>query len=386
MARRLRLAALVVVLGTLGAGPVRAADPLQDTIRENTNKLAELRARIREKQEAMDALADQAAAVARSREEIEQEIEQSRTLTAEMAKREADLAVQSATLAGVVDSSRTRYADQKRALAATLRAMYIRDKKTELEMALTADSFSELMTRMKVARMLARLEAGVVEHTRREGQRVVQEQRLLDAALAEIWQTREEKRSESERLELLMAEQAASLRELETERKDLKNSLLELNMNEQKLNYILADLEQQRTETAARMPDTDTGAGSLAAQAGRLDWPVQGELVRGFGRSVHPQFKTVTLNNGWNIAAGAGAPVAAVAGGKVEFSDDLPGFGPCVILDHGEGYYTLYAHLGQVFVAKGDAIARGQVLAEVGRPSGAEEPQLYFELRQGRTG
>ena len=69
----------------------------------------------------------------------------------------------------------------------------------------------------------------------------------------------------------------------------------------------------------------------------------------------------------------------------VEFADDLPGFGQCVILDHGAGYYTLYAHLDRVFVAKGDEIARGQVIAEVGRPAGGERPQLYFEVRHGRT-
>ena len=112
---------------------------------------------------------------------------------------------------------------------------------------------------------------------------------------------------------------------------------------------------------------------------------MHGELIRGFGRSVHPRFKTVTLNNGFNIAAGTGAPVASVADGTVEFSDHLPGFGQCVILDHGAGYYTLYAHLDRVFVDKGEQIARGQVVAEVGRPSGGEEPQLYFEVRQGRT-
>ena len=108
-------------------------------------------------------------------------------------------------------------------------------------------------------------------------------------------------------------------------------------------------------------------------------------MIRSFGRSVHPRFKTVTLNNGLNVAASLGAPVAAVADGTVEFSDDLPGFGQCVILDHGQGYYTLYAYLDGVFVDPGGEVARGQVIAEVGRPSSGEQPQLYFEVRHGRT-
>ena len=380
--RPLLLAALLLTL-TAAVAAGQTDDPLQTSIRENTAKLSNLRAKIREHQERMAAIDAQASEVRRSHEDIQQEIEASRRLMSDLIQSEAQLTAQSEQMAVAVGYSRERYEAQKQALARSLRSMYLRGQRGELEMALTADSFSDLMTRMKVSRMMARLEAGVVENTRREGQRIQQEQRVLDAALAEIWQTREEKRVENDRLEMLMAEQVAALRELETQKKGIKNKMLELNLNEQKLNYVLEDLEQQRTTRAVE--PAVPGAISFAGLAGTLDWPVQGELVRGFGRSVHPRFKTVTVNNGFNIAAGTGAPVAAVASGSVEFSDHLPGFGQCVILDHGGGYYTLYAHLDRVFVEKGEQIARGQVVAEVGRPSRGEEPQLYFEIRQGRT-
>jgi septal ring factor EnvC (AmiA/AmiB activator) len=183
-------------------------------------------------------------------------------------------------------------------------------------------------------------------------------------------------------MELLMAEKTAALRDVELERSDLKDDMLELDLSEQKLTYLLDDLERQR-ETRRAMPDTSNS--ELTRLAGQLDWPVQGDVLRGFGRSVHPRFQTVTLNNGVNIAAHLGAPVAAVATGKVEFSDRLPGFGQCVILDHGAGYYTLYAHLDRLFVTASEEIARGQVIAEVGRPEPGEPAQLYFEIRHGKT-
>ncbi len=377
--------ALVVLGLLLSSVPAQGQqrDLLRDSIRDNTNKLADLRGRIKAQQERMTSLESQATEVRRSHEDIQQEIVASRELMSDLVQSELLLTSQSEQLAGTLKYSRQGYEHQKRSLALSLRNMYLRGERGELEMIMTAGSFSELMTRMKVSRTLARMEAGVVANTRREGQQIQQEQRLLDAALAEIWQTREEKRTENDRLELLMAEQIAVLRELETEQKGIKNSMLELTLNEQKLNYILDDLEQQRTEQGAR--ELQPATASLASLAGQLEWPVRGELVRGFGRSVHPRFKTVTLNNGFNIAAGVGAPVAAVAKGTVEFSDHLPGFGQCVILDHGAGYYTLYAHLDGVFVSQGEEIARGQVVAEVGRPDGGDEPQLYFEIRQGRT-
>ncbi len=383
--RLIVLAVGLVSVFALNGVPVlgQEANPLQDSIRENTSKLASLRARMQQKQERMANLESQANEVRRSHDEIATEIAESQQLLSDMVQSEAMLSTQSQQLAVDVAAHSNSYEGQKKDLARSLRNMYLRGQRGELEMVMTAGNFSDLMTRMKVSRMMARLEAGMVESTRTEGAQVQQEQRLLDAALAEIWQAREEKRFENDRLELLMAEQVASLRELENEKKGLKNQMLDLSLNEQKLNYILEDLEQQRTEDSAI--EQPASAHSLAAMAGQLEWPVQGELIRGFGRSVHPRFKTVTLNNGFNIAAGTGAPVASVADGTVEFSDHLPGFGQCVILDHGEGYYTLYAHLDRLFVDKGEQIARGQVVAEVGRPSGSEEPQLYFEVRQGRT-
>ena len=190
--------------------------------------------------------------------------------------------------------------------------MYLRSQRSDLELILTSNSFSELLTSVKVSRTLARLGAGMLEEVQTEGQILRREQRQLNAALAEIWQTREEANQENDRLEELMAEQMGALRELETERKDLKQQLMQMGINEQKLSYVLTDLEQLRTERTARETAPDN---SLVQLAGELEWPVRGKLIRGFGRSVHPKFKTVTLNNGFNIAAPVGSPVAAVADG-----------------------------------------------------------------------
>ncbi|HPF71072.1 MAG TPA: peptidoglycan DD-metalloendopeptidase family protein [Candidatus Krumholzibacteria bacterium] len=392
----MRRTGLILLLVTALAAGVRAGagasapagDPLASSIQENTGKLAALRDQIAAQRARMSALDDREADVKRSVAEIEQEIEDTARLLGEMDRRERELLAQHDSLAARVDSSRVVFAARREALGRNLRTLYMRGPTDEARTLMTAGSLSELLARVKLARMVARLEAGLVEQTRQQGSLLVREQKVLDSALAEIWQTRSEVDGQSTRLQELAAEKTAALRELQTERKDVKNRLMELNLNEQKLGYVLEDLEQQRAQRQAR-PDSGALAapatGELAANAGRLEWPVQGELLRPFGRSVHPRFKTVTLNNGINIGAPAGTPVAAVAGGTVEFSDRLPGFGQCVILDHGDGYYTLYAHLAQVYVAKGAAVARGQVIAEVGRPGPGEDAQLYFEVRHGRT-
>ncbi len=360
----------------------KGKDLLKNSIDENSKNLIRLRGQIDDRKQRIKNLDREEAEAKRGHEEIQKEIELSRQLVGDMVQHEIILQERSQLLAAELEKRGDVFATRKETLAKSLRAMYIRSQRSDLEMVLTTGSFSDFMTGVKVGRTLARLEAGMLEEVRTEGQILRREQRQLNSALAEIWQTREEQNQQNDRLEDLMAEEMGALRDLETERKGLKNDLLKMGINEQKLSYVMTDLEQVRVERSAQQA---TAGNSLAKLAGNLEWPVRGKLIRGFGRSVHPKFKTVTLNNGFNIAAPSGSPVAAVADGSVEYSDHLPGFGQCVILDHGAGYYTLYAHLDGVFVAKGEKIARGQVIAEVGRPAPGDDPQLYFEVRQGRT-
>jgi len=300
----------------------------------------------------------------------------------EMEQRERLLSKQSITLEQELEVGQRNFTASREALSTHMRAMYIRGRQGKLEAVLTSGSFSHFVTRMKWESLMVKLGAGLVDDTRTEGERLSSRQKQLEVSLAEIWRTREEAGEQSSHMEGLLAEQMGALRELESERRDIKDRLLELSMNEQRLNYVLSDLEELRNR---RVVDEESVENQLTELAGQLEWPVRGELLRGFGRSVHPKYQTVTLNNGVNIAANLGSPVAAVASGKVEYTDHLPGFGQCVILDHGAGYYTLYAHLDRVFVTAGGETARGQVIAEVGRPESGESSQLYFEIRHGKT-
>jgi len=376
--------ALVVVCFAAVAAPDPASnDAVRKAIDENTARLQRIRDEItagRNRISQLDARQDE---VNRGMEKIQEDIELTRKLLGDMEERERILNERTGLLASDLATSRAAFDGRRTTLAANLRTMYMRGERGELEGILTAASFSDLVTRLKLQRTLARLEAGLVDETRHQARTILEDKRQQESALAEIARSRIDMGGQSDRLEMLLAEQQASLRDLEEEKRSERDHLLELNLNEQKLSYVLADLEKQRQERATA--DTLSAGSLLAESAGRLEWPVSGPLLRGFGRSVHPRFHTVTLNNGVNIAADAGSAVAAVEGGTVEFRDRLPGFGQCVILDHGQGYYTLYAYLERVFVTAGARVAQGQIIAEVGRPSAEEQPQLYFEIRKGRT-
>lgn len=119
----------------------------------------------------------------------------------------------------------------------------------------------------------------------------------------------------------------------------------------------------------------------LGAQKGRLNLPVKGSIVDRFGRHKHPDFDSFTVSNGISVAAPAGAPIHAVFDGEVIFADYFKGYGNMIIVDHGGGFFSLYAHASSVAKKVGSKVARNDVLASVGSADSSKGPMLYFEIR-----
>lgn len=125
-------------------------------------------------------------------------------------------------------------------------------------------------------------------------------------------------------------------------------------------------------------PTTTTGFGS---QKGRLPLPTQGRIVGSFGRHKHPEFNSYTVSNGISIAAPAGADVRSVYAGMVVFAEYFKGYGNMVIVDHGDGFFSLYAHNAKLHKRAGSNVAKNELLASVGDIDSTHGPILYFEIR-----
>jgi septal ring factor EnvC (AmiA/AmiB activator) len=119
----------------------------------------------------------------------------------------------------------------------------------------------------------------------------------------------------------------------------------------------------------------------LGAQKGRLTLPVKGTIVERFGRHKHPEFDSFTFSNGISVTAPAGTPIHAVFDGEVIFADYFKGYGNMIIVDHGGGFFSLYAHAASVAKKVGSKVARNDVLASVGDVDSSKGPLLYFEIR-----
>ena len=109
----------------------------------------------------------------------------------------------------------------------------------------------------------------------------------------------------------------------------------------------------------------------------RFAWPLKGAILARYGETVDGQ-----RNDGINIAAPEGTPIRAAASGEVVYrGDELAGYGNLLLVKHADGWVSAYAHTGDILVAKGDQVTKGQVVARVGASGAVDSPQLHFELR-----
>jgi septal ring factor EnvC (AmiA/AmiB activator) len=136
--------------------------------------------------------------------------------------------------------------------------------------------------------------------------------------------------------------------------------------------------EKQRLVSETPSPLVTQGFRKLR---GKLSFPVRGELVERFGRHKHDRFNAYTFSNGITLTAPLGSDIRAVSSGRVIFADPFKGYGNMLIIDHGGGYFTLYAHASLLLRKVGSMVARDEVVAKVGDLDSSHGSSLYFELR-----
>lgn len=213
---------------------------------------------------------------------------------------------------------------------------------------------------------------------RREQLASVRKERQL--ALAKL---NKEFSARDQKLKAREQEQANLARVLKTIEETLARQAREAEAARQQA--LLAEREQPRsgTNTNNRGPLVSAGAsfgGPFAKARGQLPWPVNGRLVARYGTPRGGDARTKW--DGVLIGAAAGSQVHAVHGGRVVFADWLRGAGLLVILDHGNGYLSLYGHNQSLLKDAGDVVKAGEAIATVGTSGGQDTPALYFAIRQ----
>jgi septal ring factor EnvC (AmiA/AmiB activator) len=165
---------------------------------------------------------------------------------------------------------------------------------------------------------------------------------------------------------------------LKKDKNQVEKSIARLEEDAGRISGILEDLRAD-----GRNEGADLNLGGLTQSKGKLVWPTQGKILRQFGTSQDRRGIRLT-NPGIDIRSKIGSDVLAAAEGIVIYVSWLRGYGQFLILDHGHGYYTLYANLSDVLVETGERVQAAELIALVGDSGSLEGPKLHFEIRYGK--
>lgn len=164
-------------------------------------------------------------------------------------------------------------------------------------------------------------------------------------------------------------ERQASLKNLKKQLNKTKNSISYLEENEQTLIATIKELEEEKTTKIELL--------GLNKNKGRLSWPSKGKLTHKFGQRKHGGINW----KGVLISAAEGTSVNSIHNGQVVFADWLKGYGWVIVVDHGEGFMSLYGHAQTLLKDVGDMVREGESVALVGQSGGQADSGLYFEIR-----
>lgn len=258
----------------------------------------------------------------------------------------------------------------------------------DLELLLSSRSINQLYIRAEYLKRFStqrREDAGRIETKQRE---IEETQAELQQQLGEQRRLLAEKGAEEDRLETLTADRRFVLQGIRKDKGSFQREIDRRMRAAKELENLVATLieadrirKAQREEEvrAGRLPQPPPTLGTFASKMGKLRWPVsEGAVVARFGNQIHPTLKTVTQNTGIDIAVTSGSAVSAVAEGEVSTIWWLPGYGNLVILNHYDGYRTVYAHLADINVTEGQKVDEGDLLGTSGET--VDGPRMHFEV------
>jgi len=357
-------------------------EKIDDRILKKESELEDLRRQIEEQRQKIRDLEKREKKESGYLKKLEDEERLTKRLLGALEDKRGMLEEQTARLREELSDSEKEYDERLAILSKRLREIYKDGSKQAWMELLAAEDFSDLLQRYKFLSLIAERDAALVEDLRDRKQTVERQEAEITEVLHEVTVSRNEKERELGKLTENERKRRKALEGVKADKKKYEKRVEELAAAEKKLQDIIGEMEKARKEQAGA--PGDYGTGDFVSLKGRMPRPVDGTVSRNFGSFKHPEYGTVTYNTGIDIDTRAGEPVRAVARGRVEYAGELAGYGNCIIVNHGGGYYTLYAHASKVFVQQGSQVERGSLIAEAGEETEGAGATLHFEIRQSK--
>ena len=363
-----RLMALALAAG-LALLPLFAAFGFASEADDKQAELNEVQSQMQKMQERKEKARQKAAAASEGLEEIQSRLNelqaQARELQAKSNALQAKINDNQAKLA----KKKAEVEQRKKVYSQRLRQIYINGQVNYLDVLLGAKDFGDFSSRMYLLQKIISSDIAMLQQLQKDEAEIKSRQEQLDAEMKEIKSTKAELEAKRARANKLKEQRSYMLYKAQEEEQQSQSESERLLAISENITAMLRNME------------SSGGGSSSSGGTGRFMWPCRGEITSYFGWRTHPIFGTTKYHSGMDIAVDYGTPIMAADSGTVIYSGWLGGYGYAVMIDHGSGLVTLYAHNQSLNVYEGQYVTKGTCIAYAGSTGYSTGPHCHFEVR-----
>jgi len=366
---------------TLPTGYGAEPKSIENEMTQERKRLEELQKKIAESKEKATKAEKQHGSVLKNIEQLDQRLYRTKKernrIDADIKEKDQEIATLNINISDLEKNVQTH----REAVTARLRLLYIDGRAGYLKTLFTAETFADAANRMDYIAWIAQRENGLV--------------RQFQEDLTNLQHLKDQQAKARETLLALQGETQSTIKEISGLKRKKRTVLVSLSKEKDTHERAVEDLKRSAEQVDSLLKALDQRFQLAQAQLrkapgkipslGSFLWPVKGKVVSFFGRQKHPTFDTYVTKKGIEIQAREGSPIHSVSSGNVVYADWLKGYGLVAIVDHTNGFYSLYAHASKLLVAEGNAVTMGQMIGHTGDTGVTENDVLYFELRKGTT-
>lgn len=263
---------------------------------------------------------------------------------------------------------------------------YKKRRSKEIELLLSLDSMGEVKSWLKYQKIVAEHDRRTYNDLVEKQHQLQQQQRLLAMEIDSKEKDFQARNRAEKQLRASRSKRQELLAAVKKDKQLLEQRLAEFREAQEKIRSFITQSEERRLTAGSRQKSPAEERAKqkrdlpFAQLKGQLMWPTKGEILSHFGRQKHPVLKTVTENLGVEIKAPLGSPIYAVDQGLVQTITWQRGRGNIIILNHDDGFYTVYTHLAEIHVEPQQFVEAGEVIGTVGDSGSMNGPVLHFQI------
>jgi len=371
---------LAVGLAVLFLPHIASADALSDKIEKERKALEQLKGQIEETRRQADEAGKKRESVLQGIQTLDERLVKLRQAHHEISRKLKKKDQEIEAISQQVTKLRESIRERQDAILARLRVQYMEGRYGYWKALLASNSYGDFQRRLQYLSAVSERDYGLMETFRSDVANMVQAERQREAARLGMVAYKQSTEKQLGEIRSVKKEKKIYLAKITQEKESSERVLQELERSASRIDSMLREMEQRRRALAAKPPP---GGFLPRGSKGTLPWPVDGTVISQFGRQKHPTFNTFVQRRGIEIRAAEGSAIHAVMPGTVVYADWLKGYGLVIILDHANGFFSLYAHASKILATVGAQVVTGQAIGETGDTGITGENTLYFELREG---